>query len=139
MAAFVKFNRFIRDIAEGGVHNLSTAVYKIAAVTAVPAATLATLAEVTELAEGNGYTAGGETLQNVAAGEVGGVFTVDADNPTITAAGGNLTGIVGWVLYNDAAAADQLIGFYAEPAPLTIEDGSDYTLRFDGAGIFTLS
>ena len=84
MASYNKVNNFVKDLAEG-VHQLQAAGHqlKVALLSAAPTATQALFANWTEIAAGNGYTAGGDDVQNDTS-LAGGTLTVTAVDVTIT-------------------------------------------------------
>jgi len=63
-----------------------------------------------EIAGGSGYTAGGQTLTNVAVSinSTDGRVEVDADNPSWTASGGAIPTVGGAVIYNSSHASNTI-------------------------------
>ena len=93
----------------------------------------------TEATTGTGYTAGGETLTNVA------VTTVttndakfDADDVTWTASGGSITAAFG-VIYNDTDADDPPLAFIDFDGSQSAGDGTDFKVVWNANGIFTFT
>jgi hypothetical protein len=93
----------------------------------------------TEATTGTGYTAGGETLTNVA------VTTVttndakfDADDVTWTASGGSITAAFG-VIYNDTDADDPPLAFINFDGSQSAGDGTDFKVVWNANGIFTFT
>jgi hypothetical protein len=93
----------------------------------------------TEATTGTGYTAGGETLANVA------VTTVttndakfDADDVTWTASGGSITASYA-VIYNDTDANDPPLAFIDFDGSQSAGDGTDFKIVWDANGIFTFT
>jgi len=103
----------------------------------IPTAGMELYAEVSgnELGTGNGYTAGGEDIQNLYS-EAGGIGTMTATDVVWTA-----TGAVGpfqyVVLYNADAPADELVGWYDYGSEVTLADTETFTLDF-GASVLTI-
>jgi hypothetical protein len=62
-----------------------------------------------EIANGNGYTTGGQALTSVAASLAGGVVTIDCDDPTWTASGGAIADCVAMLVYNDSHASKTVV------------------------------
>lgn len=92
-----------------------------------------------EVANGNGYTTGGESLTTISWAQSGGTATLDADPVVWTANGGPITARYG-VLYDDTAAAKDLILYVTlDSTDVTATDGNTLTVTWNGAGIFTLS
>lgn len=104
-------------------------------------ATDTTLAGVTgtEATAGTGYTAGGQSLANVA------VTTVttndakfDADDVTWTASGGSIDASFG-IIYNDTDADDPPIAFIDFDGAQSAGDGTDFKVVWNANGIFTFT
>jgi hypothetical protein len=138
MATFVKFNVFSENLAEK-VHNLDTDTLKVyLSNTAPTVSTNAIKADLTEISAGNGYTAGGEDVQN-ATSRTGGTTSVTGVDITWTA-----TGSVGpfryAVLYNDTptSPADPLIGYYDYGSSITLASGETFKVDF-GASILDIA
>jgi hypothetical protein len=138
MATFVKFNVFSENLAEK-VHNLDTDTLKVyLSNTAPTVSTNAIKADLTEISAGNGYTAGGEDVQN-ATSRTGGTTSVTGVDITWTA-----TGSVGpfryAVLYNDTSTspADPLIGYYDYGSSITLASGETFKVDF-GASILDIA
>jgi len=100
-----------------------------------------TLAGVTgtEATTGTGYTAGGQTLANVA------VTTVttndakfDADDVTWTASGGSIDAAYG-IIYNDTDTNDPPIAFIDLDGTQSAGDGTDFKVVWNANGIFTFT
>jgi hypothetical protein len=130
MATFVKFNAFTEALAEAK-HNLGSNTLKVLLSNVAPvAATAAVKADVTEIAPGNGYVAGGSALTVTASSQAAGIYKLIANDLAFTAAGGAIGPFQYAVLYNDTAAADDLIGYWDYGSPLTLADTEVLTLDF---------
>lgn len=141
MAAFNKINQFVEDLGKG-VHQLHAAGHtlKVYLSNAVPSASLDLVkADLAEISAGNGYTAGGEDVQNDAT-ESGGTLTVTGVDVTWTAGGGSIGPFQYVVLYNDTptSPADPLIGWWDYASALTLNAGESFTADF-GASLFTVA
>jgi hypothetical protein len=91
----------------------------------------------TEVADGNGYTTGGETLATVAVTTVttnGAKF--DADDVTWSASGGPITASFA-ILYNDTDADDPPVAFIDFGGSQSAGDGTDFRIAWNASGIFT--
>ena len=93
----------------------------------------------TEATTGTGYTAGGQSLANVA------VTTVttndakfDADDVTWTASGGSITASYG-VIYNDTDTDDPPLAFIDFDGSQSAGDGTDFKVVWNANGIFTFT
>lgn len=136
------FNHTSQLFASGA--NLSTDTYKLKLYSALsPNLANTTLAQVnatgTESSAGTGYTAGGESLANVA------VTTVttndskfDADDVTWTASGGTIVAAYG-VIYNDTDTNDPPLAVIDFDGSQTATDGADFKVAWNASGIFTFT
>ena len=139
MAAFNKFETFIGDLGLK-VHELNADLLKVYLSNAAPSVSLDNVkADVAEIAAGNGYTAGGDDVQNTYS-EATGTGTCVGVDVTVTAAGGTVGPFRYVVLYNDTptAPADPLIGWWDYGSSITLQDGESFTTDF-GASLFTLA
>lgn len=134
------YNHTAKLFAEGS--NAAADTYKVKLYSAATFdATDTTLTDVggTEATAGTGYTAGGETLANVA------VTTVttndakfDADDVTWTASGGSITASYA-VIYNDADTDDPPLAFIDFDGSQSAGDGTDFKIVWNANGIFTFT
>jgi len=152
VAVFNKFESFVEAVAEG-VHNFETATITLALFTNAtpPAATDTNLAAVkisaTEVPTANGYDQGARpTLAGKTSGQASGTYTLSGDNIAVTASGGSIADIRYFVLFNDSAAGDEVIGWYDYSegsgngtGGFTLLDGESVTLQFDVSGILTIA
>ena len=114
----------------GGIHDLDTDVLKIALFTSSASldATTTLYTSVNEVANGNGYTTGGETLAGATIDSSGTTAFVDFtdvtwSNATITAAGA--------LIYN-SSQGDKAIAVLSFGGDKTSTDG-DFTVQFPTA------
>lgn len=100
------------------------------------------LADLTnQVANGAGYTTGGQALSGVTWSRSGGTVTFDANDPVWTASGGPITARFA-VIYNDTATGKPLLAVClldTAPADVTATDGNTFTIQINASGIFTLS
>ena len=82
MAAFNKFNSFIEAVFEGQ-HNFESNTFKVYLSNTAPTAANSVKADITEIANGNGYTTGGQTVTISSSSQTGGTYTAAA-NQTLT-------------------------------------------------------
>lgn len=142
MAAFVKYNVAITDIANGKHANALTAntdVLKcLLSNTAPNVATHAVKADATEIATGNGY-AGAVSTSN-SASTSSGTISVAGTDITITASGGSIGPFRYVILFNDTqtSPAKPLLGYWDYGSSITLATGESFTIDF-GATMFTLS
>jgi hypothetical protein len=144
MATFNKFDCFVGDVGLK-LHNLHTDTLKVFLTNSAPSVSAdAVFTDLTDLATKNGYTAGGMDVTNTYSqtGGVGSLGSADTIVWTATAADDG-TGLGGGafryaVLYNDGAAAKNLIGWWDYASAITVASGETFTVDF-GATILTLT
>jgi len=140
MAAAVKFEVFTENLAEK-VHNLDTDTLKNMLTNVAPnAATHAVKADLTEISAGNGYSAGGDDIQN-ATSRSGGTTTVQATDIVVTAAGGPIGPFRYIGNYNDTptSPADPLTQYWDYGASISLNDGETFTQDFGASGLMTIA
>jgi len=140
MAAYNKFQDFVEQVLLAK-HDFSAAghVFKIYLTDATPSASLdAVKADLAEITAGNGYTAGGEDVQNTLS-EAAGTATVAGTDVTWTASGGSIGPFRYVALYNDTQTSpvDPLVAWWDHASELTLASGESFTVDF-GTSIFTL-
>jgi len=139
MATAQVFGEFFGDIGKG-VHNLSTGSLKVAlSNTDLALATGATFSQVTEIAAGNGYAAGGPTLDSEAWAETGAgtdIWQLTTADEVITAVGGSIGPFRYVYLYNDTptSPADPLMAKLDYGSSITITDGNTFTIDVGANG-----
>lgn len=141
MAAYNKFQAFVEHLT-GKQHDLYGSGGTIDALkvylsnTAPNAATHAAKADLAEITNQNGYTAP-VTVTPVGA-RSGGTYTLQGTSLTITASGGTVGPFQYVVLYNDTPTtpvADPLIGWWDRTAPLTLQNGESFSVKFNDAAV----
>ena len=139
MAAYVKYQEFVEDLAKG-VHDFSTHTFKFALTNTAPTvATDVGLADITEIASGNGYTAGGSAVAITSAVQATGTLSVvPTADVVITASGGSIGPFRYVVLYNDTSTGDRLISYYDAGSNITLADGETLTIDV-GATLLTIA
>lgn len=116
---------------------------KVALTLTAPVVTNTILANLTQIANGNGYTTGGEDSQNTLA-EASGTATVSGTKIVWTSAGAGMAALRYAALYNDTqtSPADALVAFWDYGSTLTLLVGETLSLKFNGSDtsgtIFTL-
>lgn len=139
MATYNKFQDAVDQLARG-VHNWASHTFKLALTNTAPVATNTVFANITEISAGNGYTAGGATLDSVTLSETGGTAQVSIADEVITASGGSIGPFRYVVIYNDTptSPADPLWAWYDYGASITLLDGETFTVDY-AATFWTLT
>jgi len=101
-------------------------------------ATHVTLSDVTQVANGGGYTTGGEDTQN-SGSESGGTLTVTATAVTWTGSGGGFGPFQYIVAYNDTptSPADPLIAYWNYGSSISVAAGETFTWTPAGGVLMT--
>lgn len=138
MAIFNKFNSFVEAVAEKK-HDLAADTLKVALTNTAPVAANTVLADITQVANGNGYTTGGNAAAAVTSAQTAGTYKLVRGDVVFTA-----TGAVGpfryAVLYNDTAANDELIGWWDYGSSISLANGETFTVDLDATnGVLTLA
>jgi hypothetical protein len=134
MATFNKFTSFVTELGLG-THDLNTDTLKIALTNHLPVSgdTQWSTGNFPEPAAANGYTSGGEDIQNLWSGG-----TLTATDVVFTATSGGIGPFQYVVMYNDDAANDELVGWYAHSEVVTLQATETFTVNF-GASVFTIT
>lgn len=137
MATLTKFDCFAADVGLKK-HDLHSDTLKVYLTNATPSQSGNTVYDTpADLSTGGGYTAGGTDIQNTYS-QSGGVGTLTGVDVTFTASGGTIGPFRYVVLYNDTAAAKNLIGFVDYGSAITLADGEPLLVDF-GASVLTIS
>lgn len=138
-ATYNKFRQFVEDIGVK-VHNLDTDTLKLMLVNSAPANTNEVKGDLTEISAGNGYSAGGMTLDNCTYSQTTGTASLVIDDEVLTASGGTIGPFRYVVLYNDtpSSPADPLIAWWDYGSSITLADGETFTTDF-ASTVFTLA
>lgn len=140
MATYNKFQDFVEQCGKG-VHQLHAAGHTLKALltNAAPSVSNTVKSDLTEISAGNGYTAGGEDIQNDYT-ESGGVGYLTGVDITWTASGGSIGPFRYVVIYNDtpSSPADPLVCWWDYGSSITVESGESFVVNF-GSSLFTIS
>jgi hypothetical protein len=140
MATYTKYENFIEALMNEEIDAFGTTdVFKVAIVTDAPdAAADDELADTTQIGNSNGYTTGGEDIQNDAT-RTGGTVTNTAVDVVWTASAGNLgastTGRY-FPVHDDTSTTDILIFYHDYGSTFTVAAGETMTWN-TGASLFT--
>lgn len=142
MATYTKYEPFVENLANKVIDWFGTTdTFKAVIHTDAPTvATDVQLADLTQISGSNGYTTGGEDIQNDST-RSGGTVTMTAVDVVWTASGGNLgNSTTGRYvsIYDDTAAGDELMCSFDYGSTFTVATGETFTLDF-GASLATLA
>jgi hypothetical protein len=137
MSVFAKFNCFVQDVGQK-LHNLNSDALKIYLTNTTPVATNTVYNTPADLTTANGYTAGGPTVGTTGYTQTAGVGTLTGTSVVTTAAGGTVGPFRYAVLYNNTAAAKNLIGWWDYGSAITLNDTETFTVTI-GASILTIT
>lgn len=140
MATYTKYEPTIEGFLNAQIDAFGTTdTWKVVIHTDAP--TVATddeLADLTQIAGNNGYTTGGEDIQNDST-RTGGTVTLTAQDVVWTASGGNLgsstTGRY-FSVHDDTSTTDRLICSHDYGSTFTVASGETMTWN-TGASLFT--
>jgi len=140
-SAWNKFNDFSEQLVRG-VHDFDANTFKVVLTNSAPTAANTILTDITQIANGGGYTTGGETT-TITISETSGTTTVSGTEIVWTGSGAGFGPFRYAVLYNDTAANDPLIAWfdYGSPGITLVGAGETFTLKFNNASpgtMFTL-
>lgn len=132
MATYNKIQDYVEQVNKA-VHNWSSHTYKAMLTNSAPIATNTIAANLTEISAGNGYTAGGMTLDTVTLTETTGTAKVTIADEVLTASGGSIGPFRYVAVYNDTATspADALVMWYDYGSSITLASGESLTIDFD--------
>lgn len=138
MPSFNKINAFAEALAEGK-HNLGSDQIVLALVAAANAPNSAhdELTDLTQIA----YTyCSSRNVTRTSSAQTSGTYKLVLQDLTLSASGGAVGPFRYVYLYNNTAAADDLIGYYDYGSDLTLADGESLTIDFsESNGALTLA
>lgn len=139
-AAFNKFDSAGKALVESKI-NLATDVLKVFLTNQAPLASNTVKANFTEVANGNGYTTGGNQAVQTSSAQAAGVYTLICNDPsTWTASGGSIGPFRYAVFYSDTATNKDLIGWWDYGLELTLGVAEQFAVDMDQAlGVLGLS
>ena len=138
MAAFAKYDDTVEQIFRG-VHQLHAAGHTVKAAIHSDAPNAASddeLADLTQQAGSDGYTTGGEDIENDVTVSGGTAQLVSADIVEWTASG-TWASMQYVSLHNDSSTTDKLLGSWNYGTTFVLTNGETFTVDF-GATICTL-
>lgn len=124
-----------------GLHHWPADDFKVALSNTAPnTATNQVLADITEIAAGNGYTAGGISIANLALARTGTEVAADGDNVTFLAGPADLAPFRYAILYNNTPTVPlkPLISVIDNGEPVVVPAGQPFSVIFNDLGVATL-
>jgi len=130
MAAFVPFDCFALDLGKG-IHNFETDTLKIYLSNVAPNVALDTVyGAPADLATGGGYVAGGLSLGVNAWTQADGLASLVAGGNVVFGATTGFGPFRYAILYNDTAAAKNLIGYWDNGSAVSVAAGKTFEVDF---------
>ena len=120
------FNSFKEAVAEK-VHNLGSDTLKVALTNTAPSLSNTQLSNITQIAGTGGYAPATATVTSSA--QSGGTYSLAIGAVTFTASGADFAPFRYFVLYNDTATNDELIGFGDYGVAYTLPNGQSFTIN----------
>jgi hypothetical protein len=132
MPTYNKHQDYAEQLSKA-VHNWSTHTFKGALTNTAPTAANSVFADLTEISAGNGYSAGGFTLDTVTLSESSGTAKVTIADEVLTASGGSIGAFRYLDIYNDTptSPADPLVCWYDYGSSTTLAAAETLTVDFD--------
>ena len=132
MATFVKFNKFLEQLAEKK-YDLGSDTLKFALTNTAPTPATDTIFLPGTLhlppAAANGYTTGGHAATISGSSESGGTYTLaTVTDVVITATAGGIGPFRYVILYDDTATNDELIAYWDYGSSITLAVGETFTI-----------
>lgn len=138
MATFTLIDEFIYNQGNGAIDLDSHTFKAVLSNTAFADDTVTQLADIVEIANGNGYTTGGQALTSVTWAETGagtGIWQWSAADFSWTASGGSIV-FRYIIIYDDTSTGDKLVGYWDAGTATTIPNGFVFTMDVGASGIF---
>jgi len=140
MASGVFYQSWKEYIAEGA--NCGSDSFKVALSNTAPVVgTHTVLADAVEIANGNGYTTGGNAAATSSSAQSAGTFKLVLGDPaTWTGSGAGMATFRYVILYDDTLASDPLVMYWDYGTTVTLAAGETFTADLSAAnGVFTLA
>jgi len=141
MAAFVKFQPFVANLANGNF-NFNSDTIKVALTDTAPLNTYSQFSSISEISAANGYSAGGATVTLTSSTQSGGTYKYigTCANPTWTASGGSIAQFRYVVIYDATPSNKYLIGWWDYGSEVNLASGNTFYVQLDGTnGVFQLA
>ena len=144
MAVTMQFyEQFLVNVGNGNI-NLSSDTFKVILVNSYSfdaAHDEKTDVVASEIANGNGYTTGGEAITSQSWAWDGADSRVEFDGADITwtASGGSIGPATGAIVYSDTSTNDKLMAYIDFGGSETAGDGTDFKITWHADGIFVIA
>lgn len=136
MATYNKFNSFVEALAEK-VHNLGSDQLVIALTNSAPIASNTQLSDLTQISYTN---LSSRNITTSSSSQTSGTYRLILNDLTLTASGGSVGPFRYVVVYNDTATNDELIAWFDYGSSITLNNGEQLNIDFDGTnGLFSLA
>lgn len=137
-SAWNKFNDFSEQLVRG-VHDFDANTFKVVLTNSAPTAANTILTDITQIANGGGYTTGGETT-TITISETSGTTTVSGTEIVWTGTGAGFGPFRYAVLYNDSTTSptDALIAWFDYGSSISVAASETFTLKFNNLATGTM-
>lgn len=123
-----KFNSFVEALAEK-VHNLQSDTLMVALTNSAPSASNTQLSNITEITYTN---LSSRVLTVSSSSQTSGTYKLVIADLTLTSSGGTTGAFRYAVIYNNTATNKELIAYIDYGSSITMQDGEQFILDFDG-------
>lgn len=132
MATYNKIQDYTEQLNKAK-HDWSSHTFKALLTNSAPIATNTVKGDLTDISAGNGYSAGGMTLDSVTLTETTGTSKVTIADEVLTASGGTIGPFRYVAIYNDTTSSPSkpLVMWYDYGSAITLNDGESFTIDFD--------
>ena len=132
-ASFTKFHPFVEGVFEGQF-NFASDTFRVILSNTAPTTSMSVLADITEVANGNGYTTGGQVVPIVASSQTGGTYTATVNTTlTWTGSGAGIGPLRYAYMFDDTNASDRLVGVWDYGSAITVASGETFEWAMNAA------
>lgn len=132
-ATFTKFHPFVEGVFEGQF-NFASDTFRVILSNTAPTTSMSVRADITEVANGNGYTTGGQVVPIVASSQTGGTYTATVNTTlTWTGSGAGIGPFRYAYMFDDTNASDRLVGAWDYGSAITVASGETFEWAMNAA------